>query len=115
MYFVAIAVVLMALVFGATKLRSGRIAKEVRKRAHTEGYDGHAHKSVVHEHDHPHVTHNRREGGDVLLGEWEHLTSEHDHKHNHPDVAHSHIPHEDVEHEHLGEAHIHDHGHPTRS
>jgi hypothetical protein len=92
-----------------------RIVSEVRKRAHMAGYVEHSHEAVVHTHEHPHVTHNRREGADELLGEWEHLTALHTHEHNHAALTHSHLPHENAEHEHLGEAHIHDHSHPSVS
>ena len=92
-----------------------RVFREVRKRAHLEDYVEHSHEAVVHTHQHPHVTHNRREGADELVGEWEHLTALHLHEHNQSAVTHSHLPHENAEHEHLGEAHIHDHSHPTTS
>ncbi len=86
---------------------------EVRKRAHVGTFDKHDHQPIVHEHEHPHITHNRRQGPDMVWGEWEHLTSMHVHGHNHPALSHAHLPHEDMEHEHLGEAHVHDHAHPS--
>jgi hypothetical protein len=91
------------------------VLNEVRKRAHLADYVEHSHEAVVHAHDHPHVTHNRREGPDEFIGEWEHLTALHAHEHNHTPITHSHLPHENAEHEHLGEAHIHDHSHPSVS
>jgi hypothetical protein len=90
-----------------------RVVNEVRKRTHTAQYVEHSHDPVVHTHEHPHVTHNRREGPDELVGEWEHLTALHVHEHNHAPITHSHVAHESAEHEHLGEAHVHDHGHPS--
>jgi hypothetical protein len=106
--------------FGAflvTKTRSPtrRVLNEVRKRTHVADYVEHSHEAIVHTHEHPHVTHNRREGTDEVVGEWEHLTALHEHEHNHSAIAHSHLPHENAEHEHLGEAHIHDHSHPSVS
>lgn len=92
-----------------------RVVTEVGKRAHFAHYVEHEHPAVVHTHPHPHVTHNRREGPDEMVGEWEHLTSLHEHDHNHTAITHSHLPHESAEHEHLGEAHIHDHSHPSVS
>jgi hypothetical protein len=92
-----------------------RIMNEVRKRTHLADYVQHSHEAVAHTHEHPHVTHNRREGADELVGEWEHMTALHEHEHNHAAITHSHLPHENAEHEHLGEAHIHDHGHPSVS
>jgi hypothetical protein len=78
-------------------------------------FEQHSHDSMMHEHDHYHITHNKREGADAAIGEWEHLTAQHTHPHNHPGMVHSHEPHANAEHEHLGEAHVHDHEHPTRS
>ena len=92
-----------------------RLAQEARKRAHILPLVEHSHEVLTHEHDHYHVTHNRREGLDEVLGEWEHLTARHLHSHNHLPITHSHAPHENAEHEHLGEAHIHDHEHPASS
>lgn len=92
-----------------------RFLAELRKRAHISDYVEHTHAPLVHTHDHPHVTHNRREGADELVGEWEHLTALHAHEHNHSPITHSHLPHVNAEHEHLGEAHIHDHSHPSES
>ena len=92
-----------------------RVLNEVRKRTHLADYIEHSHDAVVHTHEHPHVTHNRREGPDELVGEWEHLTALHTHEHNHAPITHSHLPHENAEHEHPGEAHIHDHSHPSAS
>jgi hypothetical protein len=92
-----------------------RVLKEVRKRTHMLEYVEHGHDPIGHAHEHPHVTHNRREGLDELVGEWEHLTGLHVHEHNHAPITHSHLPHENAEHEHLGEAHIHDHSHPSVS
>jgi hypothetical protein len=92
-----------------------RFLNEVRKRTHTADYVEHSHDAMVHAHLHPHVTHNRREGSDEFVGEWEHLTSLHEHEHNHTAITHSHLPHENAEHEHLGEAHVHDHSHPAAS
>ena len=92
-----------------------RVVNEVRKRAHLAGYVEHAHEAIVHTHEHPHVTHNLREGPDEFVGEWEHLTALHGHQHNHAALTHSRLPHENAEHEHLGEAHIHDHSHPNVS
>lgn len=92
-----------------------RIVQEVRRRAHLAEYVEHSHEAIVHTHLHPHVTHNRREGPDEIVGEWEHLTALHEHEHNHAPITHAHLPHENAEHEHLGEAHIHDHSHPTVS
>jgi hypothetical protein len=92
-----------------------RVLYEVRKRTHLAGYAEHSHDAIVHAHAHPHVTHNRREGADEIVGEWEHLTALHDHEHNHAAITHAHLPHVNAEHEHLGEAHIHDHSHPTTS
>jgi hypothetical protein len=115
MYLFIIGALVIVLGFAAARMRNGKIAKEVRKRSHTVSFESHGHDSLVHDHQHPHVTHNQRQGGDMVMGEWEHLTSEHGHQHNHPSVEHSHQPHEDPEHEHLGEAHIHDHEHPAKS
>ena len=92
-----------------------RVLNEVRKRTHLAEYVEHSHEAIVHDHEHPHMTHNRREGPDELVGEWEHLTALHTHEHNHATITHSHLPHENAEHEHLGEAHIHDHSHPSVS
>jgi hypothetical protein len=92
-----------------------RVVAEIRKRAHLADYVEHGHGASVHTHEHPHVTHNRREGPDEFAGEWEHLTALHAHEHNHAAITHLHLPHENAEHEHLGEAHIHDHSHPTTS
>ena len=92
-----------------------RVVNEVRKRAHLADYVEHSHEAIVHTHGHPHITHNRREGTDELVGEWEHLTALHEHEHNHAALTHAHLPHENAEHEHLGEAHIHDHSHPSTS
>jgi len=101
----------------ATRLLSPtrRALNEVRKRAHVAKYVEHSHDAAVHNHDHPHLTHNRREGPDEFVGEWEHLTALHAHEHNHAALTHSHLPHENAEHEHLGEAHVHDHSHPSVS
>ncbi len=88
---------------------------EVKKRSHMAAFETHFHGAKEHQHEHAHITHNRRQGPDMAVGEWEHLTSMHMHLHNHPAVSHAHIPHQDAEHEHLGEAHIHDHDHPTFS
>ncbi len=92
-----------------------RVLNEVRKRTHTAEYVEHGHDAIVHTHEHPHGTHNRREGADEVVGEWEHLTALHAHEHDHAAVTHSHVPHENAVHEHLGEAHIHDHSHPSTS
>jgi hypothetical protein len=92
-----------------------RVLDEVGKRTHVADYVEHSHEGVVHTHQHPHITHNRREGADEFIGEWEHLTALHSHEHNHAQVSHSHLPHENAEHEHLGEAHVHDHSHPSVS
>lgn len=94
---------------------SRRVFSEVRKRTHTAEFVEHGHDAVMHTHEHPHVTHNRREGADEFAGEWEHLTALHVHEHNHAAMTHSHVPHENAEHEHLGEGHIHDHSHPSVS
>jgi hypothetical protein len=94
---------------------TGRVEREVRKRAHMVDFVEHSHEALTHIHDHYHITHNKREGLDEVMGEWEHLTAHHDHAHNHPALKHSHAPHENAEHEHLGEAHVHDHEHPTES
>jgi hypothetical protein len=91
------------------------VVSELTKRSHLADYEHHSHEGTVHSHQHPHVTHNRREGMDEVIGEWEHLTSLHGHEHNHSALDHRHLPHEDAAHEHLGEAHIHDHSHPTAS
>jgi hypothetical protein len=56
-------------------------------------YEEHSHDSMTHEHDHYHITHNKREGADAAIGEWEHLTAQHTHAHNHPGMVHSHEPH----------------------
>ncbi len=104
-----------AVAIGRKKSTAERVADEVLKRAHLEHFVAHGHDALVHIHEHPHVTHNRREGPDEIMGEWEHLTSTHTHEHNHAAVSHSHLPHESAEHEHLGEAHIHDHSHPAVS
>jgi hypothetical protein len=92
-----------------------RLKREVSKRTHMQDFVQHRHDAKVHEHQHSHVTHNRREGADEIMGEWEHLTAEHLHRHNHSETVHAHAPHEYEEKEHLGEAHIHDHEHPDRS
>jgi hypothetical protein len=92
-----------------------RMRREVAKRTHTEDFTQHRHDALLHDHPHTHVVHNRREGADEFIGEWEHLTAEHTHRHNHAELVHSHAPHESVEREHLGEAHIHDHEHPEKS
>lgn len=91
------------------------VVQEIRRRAHLAAFEEHSHEALVHRHEHPHVTHNRREGADELIGEWEHLTATHEHEHNHTAITHGHIPHINMEHEHLGEAHIHDHSHPSES
>jgi hypothetical protein len=91
------------------------VAWEVKKRSHLGTFELHAHDAKQHQHEHSHVTHNRRQGADMAVGEWEHLTATHMHEHNHPMVTHSHLPHVDADHEHLGEAHVHDHEHPTVS
>jgi hypothetical protein len=88
---------------------------EIRKRSHIGDYVSHDHSELLHTHEHAHVTHNRRQGPDMVWGEWEHLTATHEHAHNHPSVTHAHLPHEDAAHEHLGESHVHDHAHPERS
>jgi hypothetical protein len=106
--FIAVAVVRM-------QSKAGRLVREIEKRAHIPAFVDHPHDATVHEHEHSHVTHNRREGPDEIMGEWEHLTALHGHEHNHSAIAHRHLAHEDAQHEHLGEAHIHDHGHPTTS
>ena len=108
---VGVGAFLMARSSGPTR----RLVTEVRKRAHISEYVEHGHEALDHAHGHPHVTHNRREGPDELVGEWEHLTALHTHEHNHAAITHSHVPHERAEHEHLGEAHIHDHSHPSLS
>ena len=109
----------MGLFLGLMLVKRGgvghRLKREVAKRTHLQGFVQHRHDSTVHDHPHTHVTHNRREGADEVLGEWEHLTAEHFHTHNHAEVVHAHAPHENIEREHLGEAHIHDHEHPERS
>ena len=109
--FVGFLVLLAARTLSPTR----RLLNEVRKRVHISEYVEHPHEAVVHAHEHPHVTHNRREGADELVGEWEHLTAVHAHEHNHTAITHSHLPHENAEHEHLGEAHVHDHSHPAVS
>lgn len=91
------------------------LAWEVKKRTHLGNFEEHEHFAKQHTHEHAHITHNRRQGPDMAVGEWEHLTATHDHNHNHPALSHAHLPHQDAEHEHLGEAHIHDHEHPTVS
>lgn len=91
------------------------ISWEVKKRSHLGSFEAHAHEQKEHTHEHAHVTHNRRQGPGMAVGEWEHLTAMHGHEHGHPALTHSHLPHENAEHEHLGEAHIHDHAHPTVS
>ena len=108
--FVAVGLVLGGVAFGVRSL-----AWEVKKRAHIGSFEPHHHTALEHVHEHAHVTHNRRQGADIAVGEWDHLTAQHDHSHNHPALDHSHLPHQDAEHEHLGEAHIHDHQHPTVS
>ena len=97
------------------KSMTERLAEEVRKRTHFGHFVEHGHEAVVHMHEHPHIVHNRREGADEVVGEWEHLTSLHAHEHNHAAITHAHLPHGNAAHEHLGEAHIHDHSHPTVS
>ncbi len=86
-----------------------RLAGELRKRTHTGSYVEHTHEAISHTHEHPHIVHNRREGADEFLGEWEHLTSLHAHEHWHGALTHAHLAHENAEHEHLGEAHGHRH------
>jgi hypothetical protein len=104
------------IVVGAVASGRRNLAWEFKKRTHLGGFETHNHEEKVHEHEHAHITHNRRIGPDmVAMGEWEHLTSMHRHEHNHPAVMHEHLPHENAEHEHLGEAHIHDHAHPVTS
>lgn len=107
------AAAVVALMAGRNRSVRSSVVWEVAKRSHLGQFEEHSHDAVVHTHEHPHVTHNRREGPDEVLGEWEHLTSVHEHEHNHSAVQHRHLPHQDAAHEHLGEAHIHDHGHPT--
>jgi hypothetical protein len=108
----ALAAGFVAFVFGRRSVGSS-VVSEVGKRTHLATYVPHSHEAVVHAHEHPHVTHNRREGPDEVMGEWEHLTGLHEHEHNHSMLEHRHLAHEDAAHEHLGEAHIHDHSHPT--
>jgi hypothetical protein len=105
----------LALLAARTLSPARRVLNEVRKRVHVSEYVEQSHDAVVHNHDHPHVTHNRREGPDEVVGEWEHLTALHAHEHNHAAITHFHSPHENAEHEHLGEAHVHDHSHPSVS
>ena len=69
----------------------------------------HAHQSLVHRHDHMHVTHYAHTGA----GGIEHMVSNHSHEHNHTVVQHAHAPHENADREHRREAHIHDHAHPS--
>jgi len=104
-----------ALAVGIGRSVRSSIVTEVTKRVHIAHFDEHSHEAAVHEHQHPHVTHNRRQGADEVLGEWEHLTAVHAHEHNHSAVSHAHLAHEDAQHEHLGEAHVHDHSHPSVS
>jgi hypothetical protein len=104
-----------AFLIGAVTVGRRNLIWEVKKHTHVGGFDPHYHNATEHQHEHAHVTHNRREGPDMAVGEWEHLTSTHSHSHNHPAIEHAHLPHRDAEHEHLGEAHIHDHEHPTVS
>jgi hypothetical protein len=92
-----------------------KLGYEARKRTHLLEFVEHDHEAIVHEHEHYHVTHNRREGLDEMVGEWEHLTARHSHAHNHAALTHAHAGHENAEHEHQGEAHVHDHEHPTTS
>ena len=75
-------------------------------------YQAHDHRSIVHNHEHIHITHHAKGGAG---GEIEHLAAVHDHEHNHPALDHSHFPHRDPEREHAHEGHIHDHSHPGRS
>ncbi len=104
-----------AVAIGRKRSTAERFTEEVLKRAHLEAFVEHSHDAIVHTHSHPHITHNRREGADEVMGEWEHLTSLHSHEHNHSALTHSHLPHENADHEHLGEAHVHDHSHPAMS
>lgn len=106
---------LVALAVNAGRSVRSSIAFEFAKRTHLGHMEEHTHQAIVHTHQHPHVTHNRREGAEEMLGEWDHLTALHSHEHNHSAVAHAHLPHEMPEHEHLGEAHVHDHAHPAVS
>jgi hypothetical protein len=72
-------------------------------------FEQHTHESVVHDHEHWHVTHNWSE----TAGTFEHLASKHSHPHDHAELTHSHVPHVDFDSEHAGEAHIHDHDQPV--
>lgn len=71
-------------------------------------FEQHTHESLVHDHEHWHVTHNWSE----TAGTFEHLASRHSHPHDHAELTHSHVPHVDFDSEHAGEAHIHDHDQP---
>jgi hypothetical protein len=75
-----------------------------------KGFRSHAHRAVVHNHDHTHITHYVHARTGV-----EHLMASHRHAHNHARIEHAHLPHEEAAREHGREAHIHDHEHPAES
>jgi hypothetical protein len=75
----------------------------------------HTHDSVVHGHDHYHVSHHHRSHE---IGEaFEHRSTYHSHEHNHSEMVHGHKDREpDTERrEHDEMAHTHDHARPSRS
>jgi hypothetical protein len=90
------------------------VAREPPREAEHEDRTTHAHRELVHGHDHYHVSHHHRDG--MLLGEWEHRTSWHAHEHNHSALLHAHeYSVDDEEREHDHEAHLHDHAAPAES
>lgn len=62
-------------------------------------FEQHAHKAMVHDHEHWHVTHNWSD----TAGTFEHLGSRHSHEHDHAALTHAHVPHVDFDSEHAGE------------
>ena len=84
---------------------------EIAQRAEHGNEPEHMHESVVHTHDHYHVSHHHSGG---LLSEWEHKTFWHTHAHNHNQITHGHdYGMDEEEQQHGKQAHVHDHSAPV--
>jgi hypothetical protein len=94
--------------------REGNIVARERTQTREAGsFDHHDHSSIVHGHQHVHITHCVVDGD---YGRVEHRSSVHLHEHNHSQTEHAHQPHDaSAGYEHDYEAHIHDHAHPSES
>lgn len=109
--FMALPAVMLVAAGAVALTQKDRIMSEIKSRRRGVPVVSHTHGAMLHEHEHVHVTHSRRDFGKGVGG-WEHLTAAHSHRHNHAPLVHTHRPHRDFESEHGREAHIHDHEQP---